>query len=142
MSLVLTKLRTFCFHRIFQFYTVWALVAHVLFKLGFFYNTFLLAVFVALGAVVTNVGINEQYDALADVVFHIGPFVLLWNEPWVLDDRPIALLGVVYLAYMRLDLKRICEVYRRPVDAMQCNGVRRREGFRGQSADAPKVPAS
>jgi hypothetical protein len=108
--------------RLFRFFTFWATLAHILYCNGFFYNTFLLAVFVVIGAEYINFNINEQFTPtifIIQLITHYLPFILFINTPLVLDPRPILLLLSLYLAYHRFDVCKIKEWYSRPIDALK-----------------------
>lgn len=99
-----------------RFFSNWALLAHVAFALGYFYNTFLLAVLVLIGATIINITINEQYSFKYDVIAHYLPLILFFNNPMVLDIRPVIILTILYLAYMKFDICTLVKYYRRQKD--------------------------
>lgn len=101
-----------------RFFTSWALVSHMLFRLGLFYNTYLLALFVFVGSLLINMSFNEQYDLGIDLIGHYLPLLLFWNEPKIYDVRPLLIMLPMYLLYMRFDMRVIARYYKRPVDAL------------------------
>lgn len=61
---------------LFCFLTTWAMIAHLLYMCGLCPCTFLLAVFVLLGAIVHNVVWNHRYNIILDLLSHYLPVLL------------------------------------------------------------------
>lgn len=105
----------FVIPRVDLFFTWWALVAHVLFFCGYFYNTNVLAIFVCIVAEVINFTINKEYDVIYNILAHYVPLtLLLLFTSFKIDFRPIIILLVLYLSYHMFDMSQILQYYERP----------------------------
>lgn len=62
---------------VFDYLTVWALVAHVVCLCGLSPNTFILAVCVMVGAIVHNFSWNHRYHLGMDLCLHYLPVAVL-----------------------------------------------------------------
>jgi hypothetical protein len=101
--------------RIDLFFTWWALIAHVLFICGFFYNTTTLAIFVCVIAEVINFTINKEYNVFYNILAHYTPLILLLVfVKFEIDFRPIIILLFLYLLYNMFNIQQILKYYERP----------------------------
>lgn len=94
-----------------KYFTHWAFIAHAMFALGVFPNTFFLAVFVLAGAVHINVYVLKQYSWRTDVVLHYAPFLIFLWKPIAWNAVPVFMLLFAYFAYHGFDMCRLREYY-------------------------------
>lgn len=60
-----------------RFFTFWAFISHILYIIGLFPCTLLIALCTCIGSVIHNVYINKQYSVSLDVFFHHLPLAIL-----------------------------------------------------------------
>lgn len=87
-------------------------------------DTWVLALFVMCGSTMINLFINEEYMLSVDLITHVLPILALEfharkisRKPHTYHIEPLLATLACYSTYMKFDVKRVMEIYRKPVTA-------------------------